>query len=634
MPCGRGYCNSALSNGRGESPQCYISSPPPSPRARSTRPPRRLSRPDSTTASATSSSVSPRRCASAPPSAARRRSGAVSEEEMQFVWTVATALRFRILARLVPERERQPEQLRVGGRRCRLRHRSGHAFRAAACLILVRINIVLTQCQQQPVGIPKHAVACHPCPPAYVARRTTCPPRLGRTPHGWRSRRRRRSRHPASVRHAAGVAFAAAAGISLLPAIILLLRHLALRCWRPKSKAQPVASIRRDSSESQPLSSQGETRHKLAAARRALANTRLRVSGGLLQLGWAVCVFGATPNFTILTVGIQLDWVIGPFALWNAVAAAPGLVILALAILPVDTRAVRSTCWMTFTICTLFGFLFVNLSLLEPRPMFVLLAVAFLGTALLLSPTLCCSFCCPKRAMHPRAALRRLWRVFRLGLVAIGAISLVELPFGLEIYPWTWWAHPYWAMSITASWWLLVAATTPRNRGRFHRFINSLGSKNTKEAEAATIAALVGGGSASDALAEGAARFRALRLTELQESDLINSADSGLYEKTAPAKLGHVEDSSATAGRIRVPRSSSSSSRGATRRGAAASPSARVAGQSVHQAGPDRRGEAGRHRIAARLPLGLPLARRARRADVREPAVVRRRCPAPRSRRV
>ena len=88
--------------------------------------------------------------------------------------------------------------------------------------------------------------------------------------------------------------------------------------------------------------------------------------------------------------------------------------------------------------------------------------------------------------MHPRAALRRLWRVTRLGLVAISAISLVDIPFRLDIYPWTWWAHPYWYLSIPASWWLLVAATTPRNRGRFHRFINSLGSKNTKEAEAAT----------------------------------------------------------------------------------------------------------------------------------------------------
>ena len=143
--------------------------------------------------------------------------------------------------------------------------------------------------------------------------------------------------------------------------------------------------------------------------------------------------------------------------------------------------------------------------------------------------------------MHPRAALRRLWGVNRLFLVAVGAICFVDMPCGLEIYPSTWWAHPYWVLSIPASWWLIVAATTPRNRGRFHRFINSLGSKNTKEAEAATIAALVGGGSASDALAEGAARFRALRLTELQESDLISSADSGLYEKTAPAKLGHVE---------------------------------------------------------------------------------------------
>ena len=48
------------------------------------------------------------------------------------------ALRSWILARLVPERERQPEQLRLGGRRCRIRHRTGHAFASGTCLIPCR----------------------------------------------------------------------------------------------------------------------------------------------------------------------------------------------------------------------------------------------------------------------------------------------------------------------------------------------------------------------------------------------------------------------------------------------------------------------------------------------------------------
>ena len=36
------------------------------------------------------------------------------------------------------------------------------------------------------------------------------------------------------------------------------------------------------------------------------------------------------------------------------------------------------------------------------------------------------------------------------------------------------------------------------------------------------------------------ARFRALPLAELQQSDLVSNEDTGLYSKTAPAVLGAV----------------------------------------------------------------------------------------------
>ena len=81
---------------------------------------------------------------------------------------------------------------------------------------------------------------------------------------------------------------------------------------------------------------------------------------------------------------------------------------------------------------------------------------------------------------------------------------------------------------------------TPRNRGRVHAFFGSIGTKSTKEAEAATISALVGGGSASNALSDAKARFRALPLAELQSTDLVSNEDTGLFAKTAPASLGKV----------------------------------------------------------------------------------------------
>ena len=61
-----------------------------------------------------------------------------------------------------------------------------------------------------------------------------------------------------------------------------------------------------------------------------------------------------------------------------------------------------------------------------------------------------------------------------------------------------------------------------------------------KEGEAAAVSALVGGGSAADALAKGTARFRALPLSQLRADDMTTNQDTGLYLKTAEASLGAV----------------------------------------------------------------------------------------------
>ena len=118
---------------------------------------------------------------------------------------------------------------------------------------------------------------------------------------------------------------------------------------------------------------------------------------------------------------------------------------MVLAILPVDTRAIRITCWVYFTLCILFGLLiFTGNVLRDPNITSIFLMTILLSAAFLMSPALCCSFCCPKRAMHPRAALRHLWRVFRLTYVGMGPAWLMDQPFGVEMYPWTWFAHPFW----------------------------------------------------------------------------------------------------------------------------------------------------------------------------------------------
>ena len=98
-------------------------------------------------------------------------------------------------------------------------------------------------------------------------------------------------------------------------------------------------------------------------------------------------------------------------------------------------------------------------------------------------------------------------------------------------------------MIMSLEFWTPLLFMTRRNRGRIHRWLMGLwtSSKGTAEQEAATIAALLGGGSADAALADGAARFRALPLSELTEEDLSGSADSGLHVKTRPSALGDVD---------------------------------------------------------------------------------------------
>ena len=109
-------------------------------------------------------------------------------------------------------------------------------------------------------------------------------------------------------------------------------------------------------------------------------------------------------------------------------------------------------------------------------------------------------------------------------------------------------AHAKWAEDPDTVWSLIWGLSclavgifaTPRNRGRLIQFLSSRGAAGSKEGEAAAVSALVGGGSAADALAKGASRFRALPLSRLSAEDLTTNQDTGLYKKTAEASLGAV----------------------------------------------------------------------------------------------
>ena len=148
--------------------------------------------------------------------------------------------------------------------------------------------------------------------------------------------------------------------------------------------------------------------------------------------------------------------------------------------------------------------------------------------------------------MPPRAALLRLWFTFRFFFLAFGTSFLFQPIGGLMTNP----TYLYddlvggagnllFSIGFIAS----AALTTPLRRGKLHRWLGKLvnATGETKEAEAATIAALVGGGDAATALEQGAKRFRALPFASLRAEDLMSNAPAPeLHERTVDAALGDV----------------------------------------------------------------------------------------------
>ena len=286
-----------------------------------------------------------------------------------------------------------------------------------------------------------------------------------------------------------------------------------------------------------------ETMRVLDVARRAFASRRWRFRLATFQLGWTIFVFFAAPPIQWTFTGVNLSLIIGPA--YAHIAMIPvGFVLLSLAVLPIDAFVIRIVCWIQFSGYVVWAALsLVGILTLDIGPGLttsIINFVIFGCAALSLLPTLCCLRCCPGRALPHRAALLRFWRTFRAMLAVWGPTLVSQWIERPEFVGTAWMVHPAWNLCATFTSVALSIFLTPKNRGRYHRFIGSLGNKSSKQSEASTIAALVGGGSAAEALEKGAARFRALQLADVQESDLASNEDTGLYEKTAPAKLGKV----------------------------------------------------------------------------------------------
>ena len=228
----------------------------------------------------------------------------------------------------------------------------------------------------------------------------------------------------------------------------------------------------------------------------------------------------------------------GPFVLWYNLYP-PGTMLMLLAIRPTNEVSIRVVSAVAFGVSMLLA-VGMGLSITQSFDwMFFGYTMAALISAVLLARPMLCMCCCQYGgiAQPPRAALRQLWLGMRWFVFSLAAVSIVwPIRYGIRDEP-----NMFCALIYCINSFIVAGVLTPAVRGRAHRYLGNIGAKNTKEQEAACIAALIGGGAAAKALDEGGKRFRALPLSALTEADLSSSTDSGLHRKTKPATLGDVD---------------------------------------------------------------------------------------------
>ena len=362
-------------------------------------------------------------------------------------------------------------------------HRTGP--RSGTCLILVRFNIVLKQCQQQLVGIPSPAVTCHPSgPPASVARRTTCPPRSRRTLYGWRSRRRRGTalfcRSPHCRRCVRGGGRHQSPPGNNNPATAAP-RLALLEIVKATRGIDPARFIRKSAAV---IAGETNTSSMRAACARehapAFAAARLGVVGVRCDAYIYVADrrnparLGRRAICSVERRRYLRSYPVDPYDPANRHPGRPQHVLGDL----YDSHAVRLPLRHQYPAST------------ARIPSF---RRSYHSPTSCSSPVAtCCSFCCPSRAMHPRGTSPPL-----------RAAASSSSPWARAL----WWDSRLGSRCILGRGGLTPTGFCPSRRRlasrRRHdasqpRPIPSLhqlnGSKNTKEAEAATIAALVGGG--------------------------------------------------------------------------------------------------------------------------------------------
>ena len=365
-------------------------------------------------------------------------------------------------------------------------------------------------------------------------------------------------------RQAVRTMFVSTTCIWLLPCLLLGLCCVVL----PRARRRLLARRQPSDGEAAPSAiptsqTMREQTKTLRTASRKAAALRLRIKASILTIGWGLMAFAWAPVFYAGPLNPDCTQrclpgpVGGAFNWWLALFPV-GAVVMLLALFPIDVVAIRVICGVFFGIYLVVG-LFMGAGSITSvgqvtgryeALVYGLIAFISLCCAVSLTPTLMCQCCCPNDQWYvqPRLALQRVWLSLRILLLGFG--------WGLSIFTWTdlpmqkdpgaglannWMDIGVILQLVTNT--LCAVLATPRNRGRFHRFVGSLGRSGSSEQEAATIAALIGGGEPDKTLAMGSARFRSLDPARLAASDLDSSSDKEgrLFAMTERATLGEVD---------------------------------------------------------------------------------------------
>ncbi len=304
-----------------------------------------------------------------------------------------------------------------------------------------------------------------------------------------------------------------------------------------------------------------DTASRLAAAERAAASLRERVSGTMRLLAWSLFVFGFAP-MPMLFAGLHLVAVAGAFSSYLA-AMSFGLAFLLLSLRPIDTRAITIAC----RCCC--AFLLLNTGVIlsmiwvfgsegstsgdsTSMPIFIAGGVLSFVLALALTPTVfSIRGRCGLSTMPARTKLRRLWITVRVMLLVLGLFYL-SFPIAYAIRDLDATCTPglgcFAGKPISRG--MLVSGPItifcalilgPSVRGAVHRWLSALGKSGDEQQKAASVAALISGSgrTAASALKLAEEIFRALPIGLLDVKELMdNKASTELFMKTLPAKLG------------------------------------------------------------------------------------------------